>query len=434
MKIFLDTIGCRLNQSEVEKMGSQFRSAGHTIVDSPFEADLVVVNTCAVTAEAASDSRQKIRQAGRSGQAEIVVTGCWSTLSPDEAAALPGVRRVVSNEMKDRLVSQVLNIPEELFDREPLARQPLPGAHLRTRAFIKVQDGCDNHCTFCVTRLARGKGRSRSVAEVLKDIRAALDGGTHEIVLTGVHLGSWGQDFETPQNLRGLVEAILQQADPARLRLSSLEPWDLDENFFTPWQDARMCRHLHLPLQSGSLSTLRRMARKTTPALFSRLVEMARAVSVDIAITTDVIVGFPGESETEFAESLAFVREMDFATGHVFSYSARPGTPAARYPGQVPGPLRKQRSAQIREALAGSAQSYRSRFVGNELPVLWEATDSFGPQGWRLQGLTDNYLRVEALAPERLWNQISRVRLESLTSEGLEGTIIPETAHGPCPQ
>jgi threonylcarbamoyladenosine tRNA methylthiotransferase MtaB len=431
MKIFLDSIGCRLNQSEIEKMGSQFRATGHTVVDSPVDADLVVVNTCAVTAEAASDSRQKIRQASRSGQAEIVVTGCWSTLSPLEAAALPGVRRVVSNETKDHLVSEVLNIPKEIFDREPLAREPLPGLHLRTRAFIKVQDGCDNHCTFCVTRLARGKGRSRSIAEVIKDIRAALEGGTREIVLTGVHLGSWGQDFEAPLHLRRLVEAILEQTDPPRLRLSSLEPWDLDEGFFTLCQDTRLCRHLHLPLQSGSTATLRRMARKTTPVLFGRLVEMARAVSPDMAITTDIIVGFPGEGEPEFSESLAFVREMDFASGHVFSYSARPGTPAARYANQVPGALRKQRSAEMREALAGSAQCYRRRFVGSELPVLWEATDSFGPQGWRLQGLTDNYLRVEALASERLWNQISRVRLENITAEGLEGTIIPETENGP---
>jgi threonylcarbamoyladenosine tRNA methylthiotransferase MtaB len=434
MKIFLDSIGCRLNQSEIEKMGSQFRAAGHTVVVSPVEADLVVVNTCAVTAEAASDSRQKIRQASRSGQAEIVVTGCWSTLAPDEAAALPGVRRVMSNETKDHLVSEVLNIPEEVFDREPLARQPLPGLHLRTRAFIKVQDGCDNHCTFCITRLARGKGHSRSISEVIKDIRAALDGGTREIVLTGVHLGSWGQDFESPLNLRGLVEAILEQVDVGRLRLSSLEPWDLDEHFFTLWQDARLCRHLHLPLQSGSLATLRRMARKTTPALFSRLVEMARAVSADMAITTDLIVGFPGESEVEFAESLAFVREMGFANGHVFTYSARPGTPAARFSNQVHGALRKQRSADMRAALAESAQSYRRRFLGSELPVLWEATDSFGPQGWRLQGLTDNYLRVEAQASERLWNQISRVKMDSITAEGLEGTIIPETVSGPYPQ
>jgi len=430
MKIFLDSIGCRLNQSEIEKMGSQFRAAGHTVVDSPADADLVVVNTCAVTAKAASDSRQKIRQASRSGQAEIVVTGCWSTLSPIEAAALPGVGRVVSNETKHQLVSDILNVPEEVFDREPLAREPLPGLHLRTRAFIKVQDGCDNHCTFCVTRLARGKGRSQSIQEVIKDIRAAIDGGTQEIVLSGVHLGSWGQDFETPLRLRRLVEAILEQTSVSRLRLSSLEPWDLDENFFTLWQEARLCRHLHLPLQSGSTSTLRRMARKTAPVLFARLVEMARAVSPDIAITTDIIVGFPGEEEAEFAESLAFVQEMNFAGGHVFSYSGRPGTPAALYAKQVAVSLRKQRSAEMREALGRSAVAYRRRFVGSELAVLWEATDSFDKQGWRLQGLTDNYLRVEVLAAERLWNQISRVRVEKITAEGLEGTVIPETANG----
>lgn len=424
MKIFLDSIGCRLNQSEIEKFASQFRAAGHTIVDNAVEADYVVINTCAVTSQAASDSRQKIRHAGRRTSGEVVVTGCWATLDFAGASALPGVTRVVENVDKDRLVRDLLHLPEAEFDLEPVAREPLPGAHLRTRAFIKVQDGCDNHCTFCVTRIARGPGRSRALKDILLDIKAALDGGAMEIVLTGVHLGSWGQDFDSPARIYDLVYALLHETDIPRLRLSSLEPWDLDEDFFSLWSDPRLCRHLHLPLQSGSEETLRRMARKTRPDSFAGLVRAARAAAADIAITTDIIAGFPGESQQAFEDSLNFVRQIDFAAGHVFTYSARPGTAAARMPEQVPVEVRKQRNAALRAALAESGLRYRQRFQGAELQVLWESTDAYGPGGWRLHGLTDNYLRVEALSPERLWNSLSRVRINGLTEDGLTAEII----------
>lgn len=424
MKIYLDTIGCRLNQSEIEQFARQFRSAGHEIVGSAAEADYVVVNTCAVTTEAASDSRSKIRQAARVTQGDILVTGCWATLDTAAAYGLPGVKRVVANQDKDRLVRDLLNLPEQAFDLEPVAREPLPGAHLRTRAFIKVQDGCDNHCTFCVTRIARGASRSRLMKEVLEDIQASLAGGVQEVVLTGVHLGSWGQEFERPAHLSDLVSAVLTETDSTRVRLSSLEPWDLDESFFALWQNRRLCRHLHLPLQSGSSETLRRMARKTTPESFSRLVRAARAVSPDIAITTDIIAGFPGETEAQFAETLAFVEAMAFAAGHVFTYSARPGTAAARMANQVPMKIRRRRNAALRQVLAESAARYRARFLGKELEVLWESTDAYGPDGWRLHGLTDNYLRVSALSPDRLWNQLSRVRVVEAGEEACWGAIV----------
>src|SRR3989304_1437864 len=197
MKVYLDTIGCRLNQSEIETMARQFRGAGHEIVASAEMAEMAVVNTCAVTNEAAADSRGRIRQVARAGVNEIVATGCWATLQPQQANDLPGGFRVVANDRKDHLLADVLNLPQESFDLEPSARQPLPGLHRRTRAFIKVQDGCDNHCTFCVTTIARGAGRRRPVADVILDIQSALDGGAKEIVLTGVHLGSWGYDLST---------------------------------------------------------------------------------------------------------------------------------------------------------------------------------------------------------------------------------------------
>ncbi len=424
MKVYLDSIGCRLNQSEIEHMAGQFRAAGHEIVSMPGQADLVVVNTCSVTAKAAADSRKQIRHAWREGAGEVVATGCWATLDPAGAAALPGVNRVVENGHKDHLVSDILNIPAAVFDLEPLAREPLPGVHLRTRAFIKAQDGCDNHCTFCITRVARGESRSRTVADVLQDIQAARDGGAQEVVLTGVQIGSWGRDFESPRGLYELMEAVLSETDIPRVRLSSLEPWDLDEHFFSLWQDERLCRHLHLPLQSGARDTLRRMARKTTPQEYARLVEMARAVSPDIAITTDIIAGFPGETEADFQESLAFVREIEFAAGHVFTYSPRTGTPAARYPDQVDFHTKKARNAAYRQVLAESADRYRRRFIGKTMTVLWEASDSIGPDGWRLKGLTDNYLRVTAAAPQQLWNQISPVCLTARNKTGLSGKLV----------
>jgi threonylcarbamoyladenosine tRNA methylthiotransferase MtaB len=424
MKIFLDTIGCRLNQAEIETLAHQFRRAGHEIVAEAAEADLAVINTCTVTSAAASDSRAAIRRAKRLGAGDVVATGCWATLEPEKTAELPGVRKIVPNPRKDALVADLLGLPQEFFDLEPLARQLLPGLRQRTRAFIKVQDGCDNACTFCITTVARGASRSRSIDNILADVRSALDGGTKEIVLTGVHLGSWGLDFPSQLRLSDLVSALLTRTSIPRLRLSSLEPWDLEAGFFSLWQDPRLCRHLHLPLQSGSPSVLKRMARKTTPESFAALVDTARSTIPEVAITTDVIVGFPGETEQEFAETLEFVKAMNFAGGHVFTYSARPGTPAARMKGQIRGEVAKARSAALRTVFAESAETYQRRFVGKTMTVLWEAPDQSSNCGWRLEGLTDNYLRVVAHASEPRWNIVNKVRLDSMIPGGLQGQIV----------
>lgn len=420
MKIYLDTIGCRLNQSEIETMARQFRAAGHEIVASAQGADLAVVNTCAVTSDAAADSRQKIRAAARLGADRVVVTGCWATLQPTEAAKLPNVLRVVTNEQKDNLV-ETLNVERLTFNVEPILRQPLPGLHRRTRAFIKVQDGCDNACTFCITTVARGEGRSRPLDEVIRDIQYALAGGTKEIVLTGVHLGSWGQEWG--RHLRELVRAILDQTDTPRLRLSSLEPWDLEADFFGLWRDRRLCGHLHLPLQSGSRSVLKRMARKTTPESFRELVAAARSVMPEAAVTTDVIAGFPGESEEEFAETLDFVHEMDFAGGHVFTYSARPGTAASKMKGQIRPEVRKKRNAILREAFEESARVYRQKFVGRRMSVLWESVTELNEWGWQMEGWTENYLRVRAAASSPRWNELDEVELVDATGDTLRGVI-----------
>jgi threonylcarbamoyladenosine tRNA methylthiotransferase MtaB len=419
MKIYLDTIGCRLNQSEIETMARQFRAAGHEIVAEAAYADMAVVNTCAVTSSAASDSRGKIRSMARAGVREIVATGCWTTLQPQKALELSHVSRVITNDRKDHLVAEVLDLPT--FDLEPLTRTPLPGLHRRTRAFIKVQDGCDNQCTFCITTVARGEGRSRRVADVILDVQSALNGGTKEIVLTGVHLGSWGYDFGS--HLTELIRTILRETNTPRLRLSSLEPWDLSPEFFSLWKNKRLMPHLHLPLQSGSESTLRRMARKTTPDSFRELVSAAREAIPDVAITTDIIAGFPGETEDEFVETLDFVKEMNFAGGHVFTYSARPGTGAARMKGQVKPELRKKRNHILKETLEESAKSYREKFVGQKMSVLWESTSEMGEWGWQMEGWTENYLRVSAFAPSPRWNEVDEVVLNESDGGRMKGVI-----------
>ena len=411
MKVFFDTIGCRLNQAEIEQMAGEFRSAGYQIIENAAEADLVIINTCTVTAAAASDSRQKVRQAHRAGAKEIVLTGCLATLEPEASEALPGVKHVFTNHEKALIPSLLIGKTED-FDLEPLARIPLPGDRKRTRAFIKVQDGCDNFCTFCVTRLARGKGVSLPKEHVLREVRAAVEGGTHEVVLSGVHLGSWGKDLGEAETLMDLVQYLLANTGIERLRLSSTEPWGLDERFFDLWQDPRMCRHLHLPLQSGSAQVLRRMSRHTTPQKFSSLVAFARERIPDVAITTDIIVGFPGETDEEFNESLKFVQEMEFASGHVFKYSLRQGTAAAKLPNRVHGNLAHERSQRMREILDISARRFAENYVNRESAVLWETATQMTAAIWNMSGLTDNYLQVYALAESNRCNKIDRVKIQ----------------------
>jgi len=420
MKVYLDTVGCRLNQSEIETYSQQLVAAGHTLVSSMEEADLMVLNTCTVTAAAASDSRQKVRQANKAGVEEIVVTGCLSSLKPETMANMPGVVRVVPNQNKDHLVADLLNIPMEQLQTQDLLRQPVPGKRLRTRAFIKVQDGCNNKCTFCITTIARGPGNSRDISEIVRDVQAAIDADVQEVVLTGVHLGSWGKDFNHPQHLSDLIRHLLADTDLTRLRVSSLEPWNLDESFFDLWQDPRLCRHLHLPLQSGSATVLRRMARKTTPEAFAHLVHAARERIPEVAITTDLIAGFPGETEEEFTEGLRFVESMAFAGAHVFTYSARPGTAAAKMPDQVHNFTRKERNAALRAVTERTAREYHAQFAGQQADVLWEnAHPISGSDLWHLTGLTDNYLRVQAESEKPLWNTITPARLVELNQNRL---------------
>ena len=421
MKIFLDTIGCRLNQAEIERYAVQFTMMGHELVPDAASADLVVVNTCSVTAAAASDSRGKVRSAAKNG-ARVVVTGCWSTMEPEIAAAMKGVTAVIPNGEKDTLPASVLGIDSEIFDQEPLKRVILPGIHARTRAFIKIQDGCDNHCTFCVTHLVRGSSRSVSKERVLKDAEAAARAGGNEIVLTGVNLGAWGLDMEPAEELADLIEFLLRETDIPRIRLSSLESWNLSDRFVRLWENPRMCPHFHLPLQSGSGSVLRRMARRTTPAEFRRLTEAAIAVNPDFGITTDVIAGFPGESGSEFAETLDFIEGIRFSGGHVFPYSIRPGTAAARMKDQVPESVKKERAKQLRDLFERKKERFESSFIGSEQKVLWESSRRLTDGTWESHGLAGNYMTVKCSFPEPVRNRIDTVRLISRTDGVLIGS------------
>lgn len=442
-KVFLDFVGCRLNEAEIEHMARQFAARGDAITHDPAQADLVILNTCAVTNEAARKSRQMIRQAGRaSPAARIVATGCYAELDGEGVAGLPGVARVIGNRDKDRLASLIAEDGGAEYEREPIAREALPPGTLgHTRAFLKAQDGCDNRCTFCITTLLRGPGRSRPLEEIVEEAGLLAAMGTLEIVLTGVHLGSYGRDGTPPsprpfgsipsptkeggekEGLARLVRALLERTDVPRLRLSSLEPWDLTPGFFDLWQDGRLCPHLHLPLQSGCDAALRRMARRTTQVSFAALVEAARARIPDLALTTDIMVGFPGETDAEFAESLRFVEQIGFARLHVFPYSPRPGTAAAAMPGQVPDEVKKARRAEMQALSDRLERAFQQQQVGRTADVLWESARAATPQGFVWAGYTGNYVRVVTTSPRLLANTITPTRLTGVEAGKVVGIV-----------
>jgi threonylcarbamoyladenosine tRNA methylthiotransferase MtaB len=331
---------------------------------------------------------------------------------------------VFGNHEKDNLVINILNLPREGVTRLPIQREPIPGSRMRTRSFIKVQDGCNNQCTYCITRIARGASTSRSVNAVLTDIQSALDGGTQEIVLTGVHLGSWGYDFSPPSHLSSLVSTILAETQVPRLRLSSLEPWDIPDGFFKLWQNPRLCRHLHLPLQSGCDATLKRMGRRVTTRSFSALVDQARRAIPGVSITTDIITGFPGETDVEFSTSQEFVSQMNFAKGHVFTYSNWPTTSADRLPDHVPHQLARERNARMRHVFRHSSGKFLQAQLGQTLEVLWEKAVLTADGQWDLSGFSDNYVRVRVTSPCDLYNQITAVQIMDLSQNGLVGEIM----------
>lgn len=429
MRIYLETLGCRLNYSEIETLGRELVDAGHFVVSSPDEADVCVLNSCAVTGEAARKSRQLARRLARSNpDARLAITGCYATLEPEAVAALPNVSLVVENRRKELLAELLQPWSAELNGQQWLRLEPEAPAQPdhRTRAFVKVQDGCNNHCTFCIVTVARGEERSRRVANIVDEVQRLVAAGCQEVALTGVHLGGYGSDLGC--DLSELVAAILRETALPRLRLSSLEPWDLRAEFFDLWResDGRLCPHLHLPLQAGCDRTLKRMARRTRTDDFRALVAAARQRIPDLVVTTDMIVGFPGESETDFDESLHFAEQMIFGHIHVFPYSARAGTAAAAFNGQVPVDERRRRVAAMESVARRSSNAVRQRFVGCERPVLWESCERQAGAPARWTGLTDNYLRVRATAPSDLdlENRITATRLLAVNGDILHGQVV----------
>ena len=441
MRVFLDQLGCRLNFSENSSLAGRLSAAGHRIVGRPEDAHVIVLNTCAVTAQAARKSRQASRHLHkRNPNARIAITGCYATLAPQESAQLPGVELVADNQSKEMLHTLLEPWSAQFSDPDDLDRiqphgtpfSPAPAAddRGRTRAFVKVQDGCQNRCTFCIVTALRGDSRSRPTADVVREVQELVENGYREAVLTGVHLGAYGRDLpgSAHTDLKELTAAILTDTDIARLRLSSLEPWELADGFFDLWQrwPGRLCPHLHLPLQAGTDAQLRRMARRCTVASFRKLVADARAAIPDLIITSDLIVGFPGETDADFEEGLCFVEEMRFAHAHIFPFSARAGTAAAGFDGQVPKARKQERSRRMHQVAARTGQLERIRNVGTTRPVLWEGggqqlTDQADTV--LFNGLTDNYLRVMAQAPAGLdlSNKITPVRLDELHGETLYG-------------
>jgi threonylcarbamoyladenosine tRNA methylthiotransferase MtaB len=396
MKVHLKTLGCRLNEAELETWAQAFQKSGHQITKQAEAAQLIVINSCAVTQDAARKSRQLIRRIHRDNpQAKLVVSGCYATLNEDEAASLLGVDLIVSNKDKDQLVEKTLT--ELNMDSMPVLSTE-PGeislfTRGRQRAFVKVQDGCRYRCTFCIVTVARGEESSRPVQAVIEEINALHHQGITEVILTGVHLGGYGSDLGN--NLSDLIKAILAETDIPRLRLGSLEPWELPDDFFELFNNPRLMPHLHLPLQSGSDTVLRRMARRCKTEEFSAIVSQLRAKIPHFNITTDIIVGFPGETEEEWQDSFNFIKQIGFGHIHIFTYSKREGTKAAGLPNQVNNEVKKQRSRLLHELAEEMKQAFSASNVGNEFPVLWEGYSEALDNGkQRVFGYTPNYLRV----------------------------------------
>lgn len=425
MRVHFTNLGCKLNQAELEQLARKFVAAGHEIVNSLEEADLHVINSCTVTHVAARTSRKVARRGRRTNPGvKTVLAGCYATAEPAEATRLAGVDLVVDNDQKDRLVEI---IHEHLLDHAPSTptfRLPAPFAPLEfgnTRALVKVQDGCNMRCAFCVIPFTRGPERSHSVDEVVRDVQELVAGGVQEVVITGVQISSYRANGHS---LYDLTTALLEWTDVPRLRLTSIAPWEFDDRLLGLWMDSRLCRHVHMSLQSGCTATLRRMRRPYTAETFAGVIEMIRQAIPGVGITTDVIVGFPGETREEFQQSLEFVERLEFAKVHVFPFSARPGTEAASLPAHVSYQEKKARVDAMLQVAKASTRQFQQRFLGRRLDVLWESRNTRNGQSrsdghW--QGITDNYIRVVTKSSEDLYNTITRTRLVRWTAEGILG-------------
>lgn len=418
MRVSLDTLGCKLNQAEAEILSKQFTEAGHRLVSQIDQADVYVLNTCTVTHTADAKARHLLRLAHRRNpDALVVATGCYAQRAPAELARLEGISLVAGNNEKAHL-SQLL--AEFGCQRHPSANKGVLTDHHcltdRTRSFVKIQDGCSSFCSYCIVPLVRGKEKSEPVKHVLTELRERIASGYQEVVLTGTEIGSY---HDNGVNLKGLLERILAETGINRLRLSSLQPQEISPELIGLWRDRRLCPHFHLSLQSGSDTVLGRMRRRYSVSDYRRAVSLIREMLPDAAITTDVIVGFPGETEADFAQSCDFCQQLGFARVHVFAYSPRSGTQAARLSHQVSDTVKKERSRKMMALAEESARSFQRQFQDETRPVLWEKQAANGL--WC--GLTDNYIRVYGTSQENLTNKLLPVRLENTYRDGMGGEI-----------
>ena len=464
------TLGCKLNQSESDQMAQQLVEAGVTLVPFGQRADLCLVNSCTVTHIGDRKSRQLIRQAIRANPAAFVaVAGCYAELEGEAVKAIEGVHAVLGNRGKDRLLELLREHSLEFGDGDLTPRPPSPQGKgedfsplpsegngesfpppvgegmgersvSRTRAFVKIQEGCDNNCSYCIVPAARGHQRSRPADEVVEEIRKLVAEGHQEVVLTGVNITAYGRDWgsrATRENVGGqgllrLLDRILAETDLPRLRLSSLQPEDWNPNFYDLWSSGRLCRHLHLSLQSGSDAVLKRMRRRYNCDRYAEIVSEARRAVPGVAITTDVIVGFPGETDEEHRQTEVFLRSIGLAGLHVFKYSPRSGTPAAVMPDQVDPRIKQERSEQLMALAAEMGRDFRTRFLRSTLGVLWEERllqedgdrlglrDNSSDSLW-WSGLSDNYVRVYTASSRPLAGTIGGTRIERLVGDGVVG-------------
>lgn len=429
-KVALTTLGCKVNQVETETMEGLFRQRGYEIVDFSQPADFYIINTCSVTHLGERKSRQLIRRANRLNEKAIIaVTGCYAQIASKEIAAIEGVKVVIGTQQRHKIVDLVeqaaredglFNEVSDIMHTQEFEDIPLYGTPHRTRAFLKIQDGCCNYCSYCIIPYTRGPIRSRRLDSVKTALDKLVADNFHEVVLTGIHLGAYGRDFKGEDiSLSDAVKTCLANPDLKRLRLGSLESIEVSPQLLEMVKnERRFTKHLHLPLQAGSDEILKAMNRHYTTEEFARLIANIRREVPDIAISTDIIVGFPGETDELFQKSLEFAKSMNFAKIHVFPYSKRTGTPAAVMPNQVDENVKKQRVHLMQQMEQQSALDFHTQFLGKNMEVLFEQTHD----GYT-EGLTSNYIKVY-VPGEIPSGEITGVTLKEIFQDGILGEII----------
>ncbi len=417
------TLGCRTNQYESQAYQDQLEQMGYSAVQEGEHADICIVNTCTVTHSADSTSRHHIRQLIRNHpRSQVVVTGCLAERKPESLLQIQGVSKVVSNREKESLVSS-------LFPHEQVPEFSIKHFDAHTRAFVKIQDGCNSFCTYCIIPYVRGRSRSRTSREVIDEISTLVSNGYKEIVLTGINIGDFdGNDSSSPIRLADLIREVDAIPGLERLRVSSIDPDEVDDDLADAIINGKKtCHSMHIVLQSGSNVVLKRMNRKYTRQIFLDTVEKLRAACSDFTVTTDIIVGFPGETDADFMETLDVMEKVKFAKVHMFPYSERPRTRAALYPNKVPLDVIQLRKERVLRKSEEDAFNLREKFVSSEMTILTERFDPLRPQ--ELCGHTDNFLMVWIPKENLEENMLVRVKLIENTPAGFIGKVLHVVSH-----